>query len=687
MDATPTVSLSASPHTVLEGSSVTVTATLSRALASAVTIPLTITDDTAEPADHGTLASIEISAGMTTGMGTITTNQDSPDMDDETFTVELGTLPASVTAGSPRSVRITITDDDTTLDFNVVATPACGIRVSDTSVAPETTLTLTPQQTSVTAAQYRLLTDMEAGGWRDIKDFEADGRSIVVSYSRFHVFHSEREGFTGFEFRLKDNIGVTAQCTWQFDLEAEAALDLALEGLASTLLSSATGVISDRIAASDGSAARMPGLSEVDAWMSAFGLQLSPVGSSDAKAVKTNALDPHAHDSGRETAGASWNRPFALSLDTPADGKVQAGNSQWTLWGAGDLQKFRREQASDSARGSWRTAYLGLERRFEEHSLGGLALSVGRGKAEYGFGTSGRGRLETRLKALYPYFKTVTANGVEVWAMAGAGQGRTTNNISQREETDSGRLRMRMAAAGLRLTMADWPSMRLSALADAGVATLSISGERSLAELKSSVRRIRAGLELSGTAGAWLPYVQLNVRREGGDRSATGLDAEAGARYAQGRLGVELRGRLMRLAGDTKYRESGAGVTLRYSPGADGAGLSLTLSPSWGRPDGTDLVWRASPLPSQSPAGGASALWLTSEIGYGIQSWRLPGLVTPTLGYGRGAQGDERMRIGITYTAGSNARTHALNVGFGLERRKTSSGNDWNSALNAKMRW
>ena len=169
---------------------------------------MTITDDTAEPADHGTLASIEISAGMTTGTGTITTSQDSPDMDDETFTVELGTLPASVSAGSPRSVRITIDDDDATLDFNVVATPACGTRVSDTSVAPETTLTLTPQQTSVTAAQYRLLTDMEAGRWQDIKDFEADGSSTVVSYSEFNVLHSEREGFTGFEFRLKDNIGV-----------------------------------------------------------------------------------------------------------------------------------------------------------------------------------------------------------------------------------------------------------------------------------------------------------------------------------------------------------------------------------------------------------------------------------------------------------------------------------------------
>ena len=109
--ATPTVMLSASPNPVDEGDAVTVTATLASALGSDVTIPLTITPGTAEAGDHGTLASIVIDAGSTTGAGTVTTAQDA-DADDETFTVALGTLPASVTAGSPSSVDVTITDDD-----------------------------------------------------------------------------------------------------------------------------------------------------------------------------------------------------------------------------------------------------------------------------------------------------------------------------------------------------------------------------------------------------------------------------------------------------------------------------------------------------------------------------------------------------------------------------------------------
>ncbi len=109
---TPTVSLSASPNPVKEGSSVTVTATLSSALPTSMTIPLTLTPGTAEKGDYGSLASITIAANSLEGTGTITTVRDT-DSDDETFTVALGSLPSGVAAGTPSSVEVTITDLDT----------------------------------------------------------------------------------------------------------------------------------------------------------------------------------------------------------------------------------------------------------------------------------------------------------------------------------------------------------------------------------------------------------------------------------------------------------------------------------------------------------------------------------------------------------------------------------------------
>ena len=132
----PTVSLSASPNPVGEGASVTITATLSAALSSAVTIPLTLTDGTADAGDRGTLAGITINSGSTSGTGTISTNQDA-DTDDETFTVALGNLPASVTAGSPSSVQVTIRDDDSG------AVPAVSLSAAPNPVGEGASVTVT----------------------------------------------------------------------------------------------------------------------------------------------------------------------------------------------------------------------------------------------------------------------------------------------------------------------------------------------------------------------------------------------------------------------------------------------------------------------------------------------------------------------------------------------------------------
>ncbi len=464
--------------------------------------------------------------------------------------------------------------------------------------------------------------------------------------------------------------------------EAEsAALNLSLDGLSRTLLSRAVGVIGERIAASDEPAPAMPESADADAWMSATGLRLSPA----ATSPKTDSWrDPHAQNPDWITGDLSWKRSFAFSLDAPNGSRSQTDDSQWRVWGTGDLQKFRRKQTSTTSQGGWNTVYLGLERRVAGHWLGGLALASGRGKADYSYSEgAAEGRLELRLKAAYPYFRTVTAEGFEIWAMAGAGQGRATNSINA-QEPHRGRLHMRMAAAGLRVKMADWPSVQLSALADASAETLIIRGEQSLANLKSSVRRVRAGLELSGHQGQWSPYMRLNVRHEGGGLSAAGLESEAGARYSHGRLGMDVRMRWMRLKGSGKYRESGAAATLRISPAADGTGLSLTLTPSRGRPDGTDLVWGASPLPSETPAGAGNGLAMTVQVGYGIRPLQLPGLVTPTLGYARGAQGDERLRVGADY---ATELPYDLRLGFGLERRKTLGNTDRNIRLDAQMRW
>ncbi|MXW66516.1 MAG: tandem-95 repeat protein [Gemmatimonadales bacterium] len=108
-DDLPSVTLSASPNPVPEGFPVTVTARVSTALSSRLTIPLTLTPGTADEGDYGSLSSIEIEAGSTSGSDKISTTEDE-DTYYETFTVALGGLPPSLQAGNPSSVEVTIWD-------------------------------------------------------------------------------------------------------------------------------------------------------------------------------------------------------------------------------------------------------------------------------------------------------------------------------------------------------------------------------------------------------------------------------------------------------------------------------------------------------------------------------------------------------------------------------------------------
>ena len=110
------VTMSATPNPVDEGSSVTITATLSDVPTEDVVIPLTFTPGTAEPGDYGglTTGSITILGTGNENSGTleIATLEDDSEYEDETFTVAFGVLPSGVVAGDPFAVEITIEDND-----------------------------------------------------------------------------------------------------------------------------------------------------------------------------------------------------------------------------------------------------------------------------------------------------------------------------------------------------------------------------------------------------------------------------------------------------------------------------------------------------------------------------------------------------------------------------------------------
>ena len=202
---------------------------------------------------------------------------------------------------------------------------------------------------------------------------------------------------------------------------------------------------------------------------------------------------------------------------------------------------------------------------------------------------------------------------------------------------------------------------------------------------------MRAGAEVAGTC-RFSPYLRVNARYDGGgDRAEAGYEGEAGLRYAGTRMDFELRGRWMALAGGEDYRESGATATLTVKAAPDGTGLFASLTPSWGRPGTSNFVWAQGAMPAMGAAQAVAAtdpgMMLNAELGYGIESWRLRGLLTPTLGIQRMGPAGDTLRLGAAYAANPEWLRRELSIGLGLQRQHTLEGPAWGAELRTRMRW
>ena len=99
--------------------------------------------------------------------------------------------------------------------LSVDATPPCGSEVTDTSVGPTYSLVLTPASNTDVLTERRVVADYYQNWLSAIPIAAGAGRSVRSSHS-FPSLRNAYPGFRGFEFRLTDAPGVTAQCFWTF---------------------------------------------------------------------------------------------------------------------------------------------------------------------------------------------------------------------------------------------------------------------------------------------------------------------------------------------------------------------------------------------------------------------------------------------------------------------------------------
>ena len=407
------------------------------------------------------------------------------------------------------------------------------------------------------------------------------------------------------------------------------------------------------------------------------------------------------------------------SFDLGAGG--EGGAPAWAAWGRVATGGF--DAAEDGVRmsGTVTSAFLGADVA-RERWLAGLALSLSEGEGDYAHAETGSGgEVESRLTALYPYARLSVTERLDVWGLAGIGEGELSLTHAHRGATAPGSrvlgpgahpeaaeaaaqrwgadIAMRMGAVGVRgevLSPSAPGGLALAVRSDALWVRTSSDAVRAsygnLGAAQADATRLRLALEGSRSfeagAGALTPRLEVGLRHDGGD-AETGSGVELGASVRYEGAGVSAEGSVRTLVAHESqgYEEWGASGALRIAPDASGRGLSLTLAPALGASSsgGAQRLWSAADARALAPGGAfEAARRLEAELGYGFAMGSGSYTGTPTLGLGLTGASRE-VRVGWRL---AEARRSGLVFGLDVEGvRREGAGGEAGHGLVAGFGW
>ena len=384
--------------------------------------------------------------------------------------------------------------------------------------------------------------------------------------------------------------------------------------------------------------------------------------------------------SGRRTGPGAEPLTIDQALDDVrflTSSQQEGGSGGFAAWGCADRLSLNGGGGGAVPwNGDVFSAHLGADVRLGSDVVAGFSLSRLRGSFEYRMGGSGGGEAagayEPRMTGIHPFLVWSVTPAVKLWATYGHGWGELqfTNDLAGRGDTGSSTLNSGIVGF-------------VGCVLVCGATTVRVKGEWAIAymdlgaadrglfdALKVYVQRVRYRAEVQQehflASGHWLsPWAELGFRHDAGDgERGGGLELGGGLRYRNSDTGlsVESEGRWLAFHQSTIH-EWGFGTRILYDPGASERGVSVGLTPTWGRTaSGVAQLWeQGSAIPTSYDATGPR---LEAYVGYGFGVPRRRGALTP---YVSMALGDEVAR---GYRVGSHLATGwSTNVNLELERR------------------
>ena len=361
-------------------------------------------------------------------------------------------------------------------------------------------------------------------------------------------------------------------------------------------------------------------------------------------------------------------RRVALRLGASGSGESGAPGSQGAVvWMSGDWRKLSRKQAGLDWSGDLFAAHVGADAALGPRLRGGIAASRyasavtytdGNPRTVESVGAAVVGVHRTRMTTATPYIG-VTGDRARAWAALGLGGGRVEIDdaevVNQRLGEQSSGARFAAAALGgsARLSSGGSVEVRVKASGETSRFTVRGNGEEgAIAPLAATAQRLRLSAEGSRTwalsSGAELtPALEVGGRWDGGGGvTGAGIEIGGGVVWSDPGAGLTMEARARALVAHRGgAREHGVSAAVRLEPGARGRGLSLSLSPSWGKAEsGMERLWRTgAPAEEAKPR---SAPRLEAELGYGVAALGGSATLTPYGGFGIGEDGERRWRLG-----------------------------------------
>ena len=391
--------------------------------------------------------------------------------------------------------------------------------------------------------------------------------------------------------------------------------------------------------------------------------------------------------SGRDLfAQSEFSIPLGSGGGDMGDGVMRG----WTLWGSGAGSGFSGSNLDGDidTEGELYTGYMGLDYRFGNRGLAGVAISRSVGEVDYevdgsfhlmsGETGSIRGEVDLELTSVLPYAHYSIRPGLSMWGLFGAGIGDIELEDGAGEvEAD---VNMLMVALGVRQELARWGDIDFGLKSDGFAVQLKTEGVEGLSGVSGVARRLRLGLEMSRDVyvtgdSLLLPSVEIGGRWDGGDAdSGVGMEVGGGVEYVDRGLGlsVEVRGRYLLLHEESEFEDWGGSFSLRMGDGVRGRGLWMVFEPEWGEvASGVERMWRGE---VDSGVGGVGERGLSPgrvkfDVGYGMETRGSGWLVTPYSGVSTMGEGEREYRLGGKVGVGE-----WMDIRLEGERREVSSG-------------